>query len=201
MKILPPTPDSLRAAVALLHAGGIVAHATETCYGLACNLSNATAVARLFAVKERPPLQSVSGLFASIDQAKEYVLWNARAEELAAAYLPGPLTLILPLRPSAPMRLYPQSGETAKPTTIGVRISSHPLALQLVTLAGFPLSTTSGNLHGQPNPYSAEDIVTQFSQRSLQPDLILDSGTLPVVPPSTVMDLTSDGTVLRKGTV
>ncbi len=201
MRTLPFSPSSLAEAVAVLREGGVVAHATETCYGLACDLANPAAAARLFAIKQRPETQPVSGLFASIEDAKRFVVWNDRADALAAGHLPGPLTLILPLRADAPALLHPVStSHIPHPTshTLGVRVSSHPHAQAIVEGYGSPVSTTSANLHGLPNPYSAQDILTQFADRQAQPDLILDSGPLPTVPPSLVMDLTgADDTVIR----
>src|SRR5262245_56720739 len=107
MRLLPVSAGALQEALSLLQNGGVVAHATETCYGLACDLRNPDAVTRLFVIKRRPLTQPVSALFASVEDAKRYVEWNDRAEELARTYLPGPLTLILPLRPDAPARLFP----------------------------------------------------------------------------------------------
>ena len=194
MRTLPFTTESLLEAVSLIKSGAVIAHATETCYGFACDLSNVDAVKKLFAIKQRPDTQPISALFSSVAEAKKYVLWNARAEELAQQYLPGPLTLILPMHTELPSELFPVARVTSNESrvTIGVRISSSPDAALLVTACNFPISTTSANLHGLPNPYSAEDIIKQFENQEYQPDLILDSGTLPQVPPSTVIDCTKE---------
>lgn len=196
MKIVPFSESAITEAIAVIKNGGVIAHATETCYGFACDLRNIDAVKKLFAIKQRPETQPVSGLFSSIEEAKKYVLWNERADELAEKYLPGPLTMILPLRPDAQAQLHPTLQFTIHNSqftiSLGVRISSHPHAQQIASAIGFPISTTSSNLHGQPNPYSAEDIRKQFEDQKDQPDLVLDSGTLPQVPPSTVIDLTKE---------
>jgi L-threonylcarbamoyladenylate synthase len=185
-------------ALDVLARGGIVAHATETCYGLACDLTNADAVARLFALKKRPLDQPVSALFASVGDAKKYVEWNERAEELARAHLPGPLTMILRVRADAPMKLFPTPGGG---DTIGVRVSSHPLAHELAKRFGRPLSTTSANVHGGANPYSAEEVKRQLNiQHSTFNILLLDSGPLPPVPPSTIVNLADpDAKIFRQG--
>jgi L-threonylcarbamoyladenylate synthase len=200
MLTLPITDAAVERALTILREGGVIVHATETCYGLACDLSNPDAVARLFAIKDRPHTMPMSALFSSLEEAKKYVIWTAKADALAAKHLPGPLTLILPLRTDAPARLLPtpQGGDT-----VGIRVSSHPIALRLAEAFGAPLSTTSANLHGQPNPYDAKAIAAQFTDKEAQPDLILDSGTLPPVPPSTVVDLagTSTPSVLRAGMI
>ena len=107
MIILPDNEEAIAAAIVILRDGGVVAHATETCYGFACDMTNETAVRKLFAIKERSEDHPVSALFPSVEEAKHYVLWNEEAEKLAADSLPGPLTLILPLLSSAPQKLFP----------------------------------------------------------------------------------------------
>lgn len=197
MRVLPVTDESIQEALDVLREGGVVAHATETCYGFACDLKNPAAVGKLFAIKQRPTDKPVSGLFPSVDAAKEYVLWNDRADGPASLYLPGPLTLILPLKQPDILFPTPDGG-----TTLGVRVSSHPLAEALAKEFGSPLSTTSANLSSLPNPYSAEDIIAQYDSQDLQPDIILDSGAIPQTPPSTVIDCTKDNpTELRGGNV
>ena len=76
MKIVDASDDGIQKALEVLRAGGVVAHATETCYGLACDLGNAEAVEKLFAIKKRPDAQPVSALLASIEQAQKYTQWN-----------------------------------------------------------------------------------------------------------------------------
>jgi L-threonylcarbamoyladenylate synthase len=188
MRVLPLTPQAIDLALSVLEGGGIVAHPTETCYGLACDLTNPSAVARLFALKKRQPDQPISALFSSLHHAKEYVEWNAKADDLAKKHLPGPLTLILPLHSNTPNTLFP-TPRNERRTTIGVRISSHPIAQELVERFGKPLSTTSANIHGQPASYSTQEIVAQFPDDP--PDvLLIDGGPLPLRPPSTIIDLT-----------
>jgi L-threonylcarbamoyladenylate synthase len=218
LRTLPASNTAIEEALKILRDGGIVAHATETCYGFACDLTNPNAVVRLFTIKQRPADQPVSALFPSVDEAKRYVEWNERAEELAKKFLPGPLTLILPIHPDAPCKLFLTQQQTtnskqranqltskraneripANELTIGIRVSSHTLATQLALKFGRPLSTTSANLHGKPNPYSAEEIVEQYRREEFQPDLILDSGALAPTSPSTVMDLTDENLGTRR---
>ena len=187
MRILP-ADQGIPEALNIIQHGGIVAHATETCYGFACDLTNPEAIQTLFLLKDRPDMQQVSALFPSVSAAKEWVEWNERAEELAEKYLPGPLTMILPLKTDQRSMINDQH-------TLGVRISSHPIAQNLAEIAHVPLSTTSANLHGMPSAYSAEDIVDQFREREIQPDLILDSGVLPALSPSTVIAI--EGGMMR----
>lgn len=202
VKVLPAHAETLQEALNVIQAGGVVAHPTETCYGFACDLTNPEAVRKLFAVKKRPDSLSVSALFASVEQAKEYVEWNEKAEELSKKYLPGPLTVVLPLRTGKGAKYHLSINGTTAATTIGTRVSSHPVAQRLAKLCSVPLSTTSANLHGKPEPYSVEDIVQQFSEQELQPDLILDGGVLPHTPPSTIVEVRKGKLViLRQGAV
>ncbi|MEN9560805.1 MAG: hypothetical protein RIQ56_78 [Candidatus Parcubacteria bacterium] len=222
MEIVRANSKGIKRALEVLRSGGIVAHATETCYGLACDLTNPQAVQKLFELKQRPENQPVSALFASVDQVKNYVEWSERAEELAQKHLPGPLTLILPRKNGAPFYIWIKppplfSSYEVKPSPpfspsllrgrgmggegIGIRISSHPVAMELAQKFGKPLSTTSANVHGQPNTYSVGEIQRQLTVRadghtpllSLS-ILILDSGPLPKNPPSTIINLTDNNT-------
>lgn len=190
MHILPVTNENIADAVQVICAGGIVAHPTETCYGFACDLTNADAVQKLFALKKRPNDQPVSALFASVEVAKRYVEWNEQAEKLARKYLPGPLTLVLPPRVGESVKYHLSiNGTNDIAATIGVRVSSHPVAQRLTGLCNVPLSTTSANVHGRPEPYSVAEIVEQFGAQLLQPDLILNGGVLPRTKPSTVVEV------------
>lgn len=194
-----PASTGMAEALRILGEGGVVAHATETCYGFACDLTNQKAVEKLFQIKQRSFDQPVSGLFVRADQAKLYTHWNDHAQELAQNYLPGPLTLILPLKKDPPQKLFPTPNGG---TTIGVRISSHPIAQLLAKEFGLPLVTTSANLHGLPEPYRIEDMQEQFPSQSLEPDLVVDSGALPKTRPSTIVDLTGpDIRIVRQGSL
>lgn len=201
MKIVSLTEASITEALRILKEGGVIAHATETCYGLACDLSNTNAVQKLFAIKKRPTDQPVSGLFSSVDEAKQYLEWSDEAEALAKKYLPGPLTIVLRLRINAPHRLFPVPSPESRVPTLGLRLSSHPLATNLVTRFGSPISTTSANMHGEPSPYSATEIGERFKNEEVRPDLILDSGESPQVKPSTVVNLAGDGKTVREGSL
>ncbi|MEK7563263.1 MAG: L-threonylcarbamoyladenylate synthase [Patescibacteria group bacterium] len=206
MRILPATPEGIETALAALVDGKTVMHATETCYGFACDLSNPKAVERLFTIKQRSFEQPVSALFPSIEEAKKYVEWNDRAEKLAQEFLPGRLMIVLLMSKNPPHVLYPTpDSRSHDPTThhspsptLGVRVSSHPLASELVTRFGRPISTTSANLHGKPSPYSIKEIMEQYKDAPLKPDLILDFGALPLRKTSRIVDCTGTSeTILR----
>jgi|SRR3989344_4971870 len=196
MRIVSANAQGMEEALHVLQNGGLVAHATETCYGFACDLTNPDAVTKLFAMKNRPANQPVSALFFSVDEAKKWVLWNERVEELAKEHLPGPLTIILPLKAEMIGKIFPTAAVSSH--TLGVRISSHPVAQALSQEFGKPLSTTSANLHGEENPYSLEDLQKQFSDDAGSDFLFLDLGTLKKNPPSTVIDLSGEEQTFRR---
>ncbi len=199
MRTLPASAGSIVAAVAVLRAGGVVAHPTETCYGLACDLGNPAALKKLFDIKARPYDQPVSALFSSLHAAEAYLELSPRALELAQKYLPGPLTIIVPMKKKTPTPLR-VTASSADDASVGIRISSHPFAQALAEAFAAPIATTSANLHGKPNPYACSDIEDQLRDHSPLPDLILDGGTLPEAPPSTVVAISGqDLRVLRQG--
>lgn len=203
MDTFSTSPADLQKATEAILSGCVVAHPTETCYGLACDLTNQEAVEKLFAIKKRPDGQPVSALFPDITEAKKWAVWTQQAEKLAAKFLPGPLTIILRVRPDTPeLFLTPKPKGDVTHQTVGVRISSSLMATALAQLAGVPIATSSANLHGQANPYSVDDLLAQFSAEKFQPDIVLDGGVLPSQPPSTIIDCTGDVLrVVRKGNV
>ncbi len=191
---------SLDHAIHVLRAGGVVAHATETCYGFACDLTNPEAVKKLFLIKKRPFDQPVSALFYDTATAEEWVTFSTKAREIAGKHLPGPLTIILPVRPHTPPLFL--TADKKSVVDIGVRISPHPIAKELVRRFGSPIATTSANIHSEPNPYSADALESRFQQEKLQPDIILSSGELPVALPSTVISVNGPFvTTIRRGSI
>ncbi|HCI04077.1 MAG: L-threonylcarbamoyladenylate synthase [Candidatus Peribacteraceae bacterium] len=194
MQTLEESEASIAFAIEILKLGGVVAHATETCYGLACDMTNSDAVEKLFNIKNRPPDQPVSALFSSIKASSEWALWSKEALELAKKELPGPLTIILPMKQDK--TLFPIPHPKPNPT-LGIRVSPHQVAMSLAKEFGKPLSTTSANLTGQPSTYSVEEIEKQLVENP--PDLVIDSGPLENKSPSkVVMFINGEVTVVRE---
>lgn len=198
MQIVSADSAGVAKALRVLESGGVIAHPTETCYGLACDLTNLKAVERLFAIKARPVDLAVSALFPALEEAEKFTVLSPSARKLVKTHLPGPLTIIAPVKTGVPHRLFVTPG--GADATIGIRISSHPTALSLVKEFSRPISTTSANLHGKPNPYSVADIEQQFSGREIVPDLVLDGGTLQAAPPSTIVEVLGENIrIVRQG--
>ncbi|MEE4314295.1 MAG: L-threonylcarbamoyladenylate synthase [Desulfofustis sp.] len=178
---------ALANAAALIAAGGIVALPTETSYGLGVDPFNEQALKRLFAVKQRPRHKPVLVLIDGIEWLPQLAAATpACYRPLLAAYWPGPLTLIFP----AVSRLSPWlTGATA---TVGIRVSSDPVANRLCRAVGGPITATSANISGTEPARSAEQIYHQFGDMI---DLILDDGERNGGKSSTV--ITQDGGKLR----
>jgi L-threonylcarbamoyladenylate synthase len=189
-----PAPAMLQAAVRILRAGALVAFPTETFYGLGAHALDAAAVDRVFLAKGRPadkPLLVLVDSIAMVARVAGEV--SAHAHRLMDRYWPGPLTLVLPAHPGLPVAL------TAGTGTIGVRLSSHPVARGLVTALGAPITAPSANPHGAPSPRTADEVMASLGARI---DLVLDGGQTPGGPASTLLDLTRTPTVvLRTGAV
>lgn len=195
MNILKADQEGIAAAVKHIKAGGIVAHATETCYGLTCDPYNPAALALLFNLKQRPIGQPVSVLVSGAKQAATIVDWNQQAKSLSTHYWPGALTIV-----ATATDTHLQVCLDQLPTTIAVRQSSNAIAQALVEAIGTPIVTTSANLHRMPETYDTEAIAYQFNQPTNEVLLVLDSGVIATNAPSTLVDTTTEPvTVLRQG--
>jgi L-threonylcarbamoyladenylate synthase len=182
--------DSLRRAAELIRSGGLVAFPTETVYGLGANAYDATAVARIFTVKQRPRQSPLIVHVDSIDMARALVTaWPDAADRLARRYWPGPLTLVLPKQPSIPDMV------TAGLATVGLRMPSHPLALALIRAAGVPIAAPSANPFTQLSPTTAEHVRQSLGDAV---DLVLDGGPSTVGIESTVLSLAGDRPLLLR---
>jgi L-threonylcarbamoyladenylate synthase len=165
------TAEALAKACDTLRAGGVVAFPTETYYGLAVDPFNPAALARLFALKgrsaDKPVLLIVDDPSQLADLAAEIPPLFAF---LMQKFWPGPLTLVFPGVPSLPEML------TGHQSTIGVRISSHPVAQQFVRAYGRPITATSANFSGHPAAVTAGEVREQLGPEL---DMILDGGETP----------------------
>jgi len=184
--------EGLINAVKTLHGGGVVAHATETCYGLAADIFQKKSLERLYDLKKMPLDKPVSILVHDLDEAQRYGEFSAAALKLALKYWPGPLTIIVPRKSTLPKLV-----NFACPT-VGFRVSLNKKTRQLLEAFGGPLTTTSANIHMQPPVYSVQEMLDQ----GLVPDFILDSGRLGGNPPSTIVEVIGDKVrMVRQGKI
>ena len=173
-----------------LAAGGLVAFPTETVYGLGADATNGAAVARLYAAKGRPRFNP---LIVHVADAAALRLgkFNTAAAALAAAFWPGPLTLVLPKTPDCPVAEL----ATAGLDTIAVRVPDHPVARALIEAAGRPLVAPSANRSGHVSPTTAAHVAADLGGRI---DLILDAGPTSVGVESTIVACTSGQSMLLR---
>jgi L-threonylcarbamoyladenylate synthase len=198
MQIIPCSDVDISSIVDALEAGQTLVYPTETCYGLGCDATNQKAVDRIFQIKERQTEKSVLVVMSSIEMAMEYVVWNDQIAHLAETYWPGPLTIVGDAIPGTELAM----GVVADDGSIGFRISSHPLVQEILDVLGVPMVSTSANISGQKSPYDIDDIITMFQQRPVQPDSIIDAGTLPEQSPSTIIRIKNGMVnVLRQGSL
>lgn len=184
--------QDIAAAVAALVDGQLVAFPTETVYGLGANARNAAAVARLYAAKGRPPDHPVIVHIASADDLS---LWAREvpdsAAALAARFWPGPLTLVLPLRPDAGIA----SLVTAGLETIAIRVPRHRAMQALLAASGAPLAAPSANASNGLSPTRAEHVATSLGTKV---PLIIDDGACAAGVESTIV---AGRMILRPGPI
>jgi L-threonylcarbamoyladenylate synthase len=167
--VRPADAGGIAAAAALIRAGRVVAVPTETVYGLAADAADGAAVARIYAAKGRPSFNPLIVHVLDMEQATAIACFDAHAEELAARYWPGPLTLVLPLRDDAPVA----SLATAGLPTVAIRAPVHPVMRALIEAAGRPLAAPSANASGRISPTRAAHVLRSLGGRI---PLILDGG-------------------------
>jgi L-threonylcarbamoyladenylate synthase len=175
--------EGVRRAAELLRAGQLVALPTETVYGLAANAWNEAAVRRIYEAKGRPAENPIIVHVASLELARRCVSeWPRTAEQLAATFWPGPLTLVLPRSEEIPPLV------TARGATVGVRWPSHPFIQAVIRACGFPLAAPSANRSCELSPTTAEHVRKSLGAKI---SLIIDGGPVDVGIESSVLDLAS----------
>jgi len=185
-----PEPAAIHEAASVIRRGGLVAFPTETVYGLGANALDADAVRKIFAAKDRPasdPLIVHIAALAQLDEIAEQIPPLARA--LAAAFWPGPLTLVLKRRAIVPANV------AAGRETVAVRMPAHPVAQALCAASGVPIAAPSANLFSRTSPTEAAHVLEDLAGRI---ELLLDGGPTPIGLESTVLDLTQSPPVLLR---
>ena len=191
---LPPDREILERVSHAMQRGVIVAFPTEAVYGLSVDPRNSGALGRLFEIKRRPRSRRVPFVAANLDQVQHLArIEGSLARRLADRFWPGPLTLVLPLRSPNPLAAWDWG------STLGIRVPGSALIRGLAQHLGIPIPATSANLYGE----SVESDPSRFPEELLKSiDLLLDSGRLPVSPPSTVLSLVQEQPeILRPGAV
>jgi len=191
MMTLAEDPSTAEEAAALLRSGQVCAFPTETVYGLGALASNADAVLSVYTTKGRPRFNPLIVHCADLDMVETLAELSPLARRLAA-FWPGPLTLVLPKKPGAPVA----DIVTAGLSTVAVRIPAHPVALDLLRAVGAPLAAPSANPSGRLSPTSAYQVRIGFGGRVP----VLDGGPCEAGVESTILAVGDDiVTQLRAG--
>ena len=169
-------------AAEMLRGGLLVAFPTETVYGLGADATDARAVAEIYRAKGRPRFNPLIAHVASLNAARREGFFDARAERLAEAFWPGPLTLVLPLAAGASVCDLARAGLAS----LGLRIPAHPIALDLLAAAGRPIAAPSANRSGHVSPANADHVLADLEGRI---DAVLDGGACAVGVESTIVAL------------
>ncbi len=184
----------LAVAARFLSGGGVAAIPTDTLYGLAADAFNSEAIERVFAIKERPEGMALPVLLSDAEQLSLVAGETPGAARiLAGTYWPGPLTLIVRKAGGVPVRL------TGGNSTVAVRVPNHPVPRELARRLGRPVTGTSANISGAPDPQSLDELRLQVGERV---DCVVSAGPAPAGTASTIIDLTGDAPkLIREGVI
>ena len=192
-QILGSDEPDLQRAAEFLRSGKLVAFPTETVYGLGADARQGQAVASVFAAKGRPSFNPLIAHLPSVEAAQRYVIWSDHAQQLADAFWPGPLTLVLPLREGhgiSPL-------VTAGLETLAIRVPAHPTAQKLLALVDGPVAAPSANPSGRISPTTATHVQAGLNGKLAA---IVDDGACGVGLESTIVGLAgSEPMLLRPG--
>lgn len=182
LKILSALDADLQMAGQILRGGGLVAVATETVYGLAGDACNDAAVARIFAAKGRPSFNPLIVHVADLTQAEEFAQIADLARAAAAAFWPGPLTMVLPLRTESGLsKLVTAGGDS-----VAIRIPAHPVARAVLDAFGGALAAPSANPSGRISPTTAAHVIDGLGHAIAA---VVDGGACGVGVESTIIDM------------
>ena len=183
-------------AAEVIRAGGTVAVPTETVYGLAARADDEAAVAAIYRAKGRPDFNPLIVHVADLAQAESLAQFDAQARRLAAAFWPGPLTLVLPRRADAPVC----AAVCAGLPSVALRVPSHPVMRALLAATALPLAAPSANRSGAVSPTRADHVAASLGDRV---ELILDGGDCARGIESTIVAVRPGGawSLLRPGPI
>ncbi|MCD8563184.1 MAG: threonylcarbamoyl-AMP synthase [Alphaproteobacteria bacterium] len=194
-RLVAASPAAIQEAAAAIREGRLVAFPTETVYGLGANALDGKAVARIFEAKGRPAFNPLISHVLDVVQAAEFGVLEGLARDVAAAFWPGPLTLLLPRREGCRLSDLVSAGLP----TIALRAPAHKTARALIEASGVPIAAPSANKSGEISPTTPLHVKESLGDAV---DMILADGPCKVGLESTVLDLTGDTpVVVRAGSV
>jgi L-threonylcarbamoyladenylate synthase len=190
--VLPAGEAAVVAAARALADGGLVAFPTETVYGLGADATNPAAIALLYQAKGRPAFNPLIAHVGDLNAARKIGCFDAAALQLAEAFWPGPLTLVLPKSAGCAVA----DLATAGLDTVAIRIPAHPVARDILRAFGRPVVAPSANLSGHVSPTIAAHVLSDLDGRI---DLIVDGGAVAVGVESTIVGIFDQPILLRPG--
>lgn len=173
----------------ILRRGGLVAFPTETVYGLGANALDTDAAAKIYAAKGRPSDNPLIVHLAHVEEAERYCVTSDIFWKLAEAFMPGPITVVMPKRECIPNTV------TGGLDSVAIRVPSNEYARGLIKAAGVPVAAPSANISGRPSPTCAAHVIEDMSGRA---DMIIDGGDCDIGVESTIVKLTDEGMVLLR---
>jgi len=187
-----PSPRKIQQAVEVLHAGGVAAYPTDSIYALGCAIEARDAIEKIYRAKNMHKNQRLALICPDLSTASEFGLFSQTAFRLAQRIFPGPYTLVVPAT-----RVVPRTLTDAKRRTVGIRVTSHPIAQALAHGLGRPLLTTSAIVPDTGEPCrDAEEILEAFGTFV---DVVIDAEQTPAEP-STVLEVDGEEIkLLRQG--
>ena len=191
-KLLTTSSIDLERAAELLRNGRLVAFPTETVYGLGADACSGSAVARIYQAKGRPSFNPLIAHVPNLSVARAFARFSDDALRLATAFWPGPLTLVLPLRPGTALSPLTSAGHD----TVGIRVPEHPVAHALLTAFGGPVAAPSANPSARISPTTATHVLSGLSGRI---DAVVDGGPCDVGLESTIIGFDPAPILLRPG--
>lgn len=187
-----PSPRKIEAAIEVLHRGGVAAYPTDSIYALGCAIEARDAIERIYRAKGMKKNQRLALICPDLSSASEYGMFSQTAFRLAQRIFPGPYTLVVPAT-----RAVPRTLTDNKRRTVGIRVTSHPIAQALVAQLGRPLLTTSAIVAETGEPCrDADEILEAFGKHI---DVVIDTEQTPAEP-STVLEVDGETiTLIREG--
>jgi len=184
-------------AVTSLRGGGVIVYPTDTVYGLGADATNEDAVGLVRRLKGREDDKPILALVSDMNMLEAYAYVTPLAHALAHTFLPGPLSLVLTAKDT---QLQPVMSPDE---SVGFRMPAHPISLALAKGLGRPITSTSVNRSGQPQPRQLEAMIDQLAtQERDNLDIVIDNGELKASPPSTIIDARGEkAIVLREGAI
>ena len=187
--LLSPEQDKIRSAAHIIKNGGLVAFPTETVYGLGADATDASAAKKIYSAKGRPSDNPLIIHISKPEDAEKYAYTNELYYKLAAAFMPGPLTVILPKKDIIP------DSVTGGLDTVAIRCPSHPIAAALIAASDTAIAAPSANLSGSPSPTCAEHVISDMKGRI---DMIIDGGESEIGLESTIVKISEDSALLLR---